>query len=95
MITSNPLWCELLKLYVCGPLKYNLLYLALQAFQTYDVDRNETITKGEFRRVLETFCFPMTTDQFCTIANKVAELVVYVCVCVFASMYIDEGMCIL
>lgn len=42
-----------------------------QAFQTYDVDQNDTVTKGEFRRVLESYCFPMNTDQFDTIVNKV------------------------
>ncbi|KAL8588470.1 hypothetical protein ACOMHN_054049 [Nucella lapillus] len=44
-----------------------------QAFQTYDVDQNETVTKGEFRRVLESYCFPMTTEQFDTIMNKVEK----------------------
>ncbi|XP_076466442.1 EF-hand calcium-binding domain-containing protein 6-like [Babylonia areolata] len=44
-----------------------------QAFQTYDVDQNETVTKGEFRRVLESYCFPMTSNQFDTIMNKVEK----------------------
>ncbi|KAK7503096.1 hypothetical protein BaRGS_00005722 [Batillaria attramentaria] len=44
-----------------------------QAFQTYDVDLNETVTKGEFRRVLESYCFPMTSDQFDTVMNKVEK----------------------
>ncbi|XP_070189620.1 EF-hand calcium-binding domain-containing protein 6-like [Littorina saxatilis] len=42
-----------------------------QAFQMYDVDQNETVTKGEFRRVLESYCFPMNTEQFNTVLNKV------------------------
>nr|KAG5711061.1 hypothetical protein BaRGS_013795 [Batillaria attramentaria] len=41
--------------------------------QTYDVDLNETVTKGEFRRVLESYCFPMTSDQFDTVMNKVEK----------------------
>ncbi|XP_066264767.1 EF-hand calcium-binding domain-containing protein 6-like isoform X4 [Branchiostoma lanceolatum] len=47
--------------------KFNDLKLA---FQTYDVDQSLSITKGEFRRVLETFCFPLTTDQFDAILAK-------------------------
>ncbi|KAI8489383.1 EF-hand calcium-binding domain-containing protein 6 [Branchiostoma belcheri] len=47
--------------------KFNDLKLA---FQTYDVDQSLNITKGEFRRVLETFCFPLTTDQFEAILAK-------------------------
>ena len=37
----------------------------------YDANRNSTVTKGEFRRVLEGFCFPMTTEQFHGVVNKV------------------------
>lgn len=44
-----------------------------QAFQTYDVEFNETVTKGEFRRVLESFCFPMNSDQFDAIISKVEK----------------------
>ena len=47
-----------------------------QAFQTYDVDQNETVTKGEFRRVLESYCLPLTSDQFEAIMNKVSFLFV-------------------
>ena len=42
-----------------------------QAFKMYDVDENETVTKGEFRRVLESFCLPLTTEQFDGVMAKV------------------------
>ncbi|XP_046566155.1 EF-hand calcium-binding domain-containing protein 6-like [Haliotis rubra] len=42
-----------------------------QAFQTYDVDQNLSITKGEFRRVLESFCFPLTSEQYEAVLVKV------------------------
>ncbi|XP_074648584.1 EF-hand calcium-binding domain-containing protein 6-like [Tubulanus polymorphus] len=42
-----------------------------QAFQNYDIDKNLSVTRGEFRRVLELYCFPMTTEQFSAIVAKV------------------------
>ncbi|XP_041351388.1 EF-hand calcium-binding domain-containing protein 6-like [Gigantopelta aegis] len=42
-----------------------------QAFQTYDVDQNQSVTKGEFRRILESFCFPMSSEQFQSLIAKV------------------------
>lgn len=44
-----------------------------QAFKMYDVDENETVTRGEFRRVLESYCMPLTTEQFDAIAAKVGS----------------------
>ncbi|XP_076811807.1 EF-hand calcium-binding domain-containing protein 6-like [Clavelina lepadiformis] len=35
-----------------------------QAFHVYDAERCTNVTKGEFRRVLENYCLPLTTDQF-------------------------------
>ncbi|XP_023929939.1 EF-hand calcium-binding domain-containing protein 6 [Lingula anatina] len=48
--------------------KYDALH---QAFQNYDIDQSLAVTKGEFRRVLESFCFPLTTEQFNGIIAKV------------------------
>ncbi|XP_033107844.1 EF-hand calcium-binding domain-containing protein 6-like isoform X2 [Anneissia japonica] len=42
-----------------------------QAFQNYDIDQSMTITRGELRRVLDTFCFPLTTEQFDSVMAKV------------------------
>uniref|UniRef100_A0A2C9KUP1 EF-hand domain-containing protein n=1 Tax=Biomphalaria glabrata TaxID=6526 RepID=A0A2C9KUP1_BIOGL len=42
-----------------------------QGFKLYDVDNNETVTKGEFRRVLEMYCMPLTADQFDSILAKI------------------------
>ena len=39
---------------------------------TYDIENNGGVTKGEFRRVLESFCFPLTTEQFDAVAAKVS-----------------------
>ncbi|XP_010214118.1 PREDICTED: EF-hand calcium-binding domain-containing protein 6, partial [Tinamus guttatus] len=35
-----------------------------KAFQTLDVGQTLTVTKGEFRRVIETFLFPLTQAEF-------------------------------
>ncbi|XP_078077318.1 EF-hand calcium-binding domain-containing protein 6 [Mustelus asterias] len=35
-----------------------------RAFYAYDVDRNLTVTKGEFRRVIEKFLLPLNAKQF-------------------------------
>ncbi|XP_067855889.1 EF-hand calcium-binding domain-containing protein 6 isoform X2 [Heptranchias perlo] len=35
-----------------------------RAFDAYDVDRNLTVTKGEFRRVIEKFLLPLNPKQF-------------------------------
>lgn len=45
----------------------------IQAFKTYDVDQTSSVTKGEFRRVLEAFCTPLTTDQFEAVLAKVSK----------------------
>ncbi|XP_053398276.1 EF-hand calcium-binding domain-containing protein 6-like [Mercenaria mercenaria] len=45
----------------------------IQAFKTYDVDQTSSVTKGEFRRVLEAFCSPLTTDQFEAVLAKVSK----------------------
>ncbi len=48
-----------------------------QAFQNYDVDQSQSITKGEFRRVIESYCFPLTTEQFEAILNKVSSIYLF------------------
>ncbi|KAH3735163.1 hypothetical protein DPMN_041624, partial [Dreissena polymorpha] len=45
----------------------------VKAFRTYDVDQTLSVTKGEFRRVLENFCTPLTTDQFEAVLAKVEK----------------------
>ncbi|KAK3098848.1 hypothetical protein FSP39_023679 [Pinctada imbricata] len=45
----------------------------MQAFMTYDVDNNQSVTKGEFRRVIESFCVPLTTEQFDAVVAKVEK----------------------
>ncbi|XP_077999888.1 EF-hand calcium-binding domain-containing protein 6-like isoform X2 [Glandiceps talaboti] len=42
-----------------------------QAFQNYDIDQSLSITKGELRRVLETFMLPFTAEQFDAVMAKV------------------------
>ena len=46
--------------------------VTFQAFQTYDASGNQSVTKGEFRRVLESFCLPLTSDQFQGVVKKVS-----------------------
>lgn len=48
--------------------KYQTL---IQAFQNYDTDQTLSVTKGEFHRVLEAFCFPLTKEQFEGVVHKV------------------------
>lgn len=43
----------------------------IQAFEAYDVGQTSSVTKGEFRRVIEAFCTPLTTDQFEAVLAKV------------------------
>lgn len=38
---------------------------------TYDVEHSLGVTKGEFRRVLESFCLPLTSEQFEAVVAKV------------------------
>ncbi|XP_063969764.1 EF-hand calcium-binding domain-containing protein 6-like isoform X1 [Lytechinus pictus] len=63
-----------------------------QACQNYDIDQSLTITKGELRRVLDTFCLPMTTDQFNSVMAKVPTntngTVNY---CMFLDRFINTG----
>lgn len=42
-----------------------------KAFQTLDIDQTLKVTKGEFRRVIETFIFPLTQEQFDAVLAKV------------------------
>nr|XP_039259918.1 EF-hand calcium-binding domain-containing protein 6-like [Styela clava] len=42
-----------------------------RAFQTYDTERTLTVTPGEFRRILEHHCLPLTTEQFNSLLIKV------------------------
>ncbi|XP_053243628.1 EF-hand calcium-binding domain-containing protein 6 [Podarcis raffonei] len=41
------------------------------AFQTVDVDQTLKVTKGEFRRVIETFILPLTQEQFDALLDKI------------------------
>ncbi|XP_026533446.1 EF-hand calcium-binding domain-containing protein 6 [Notechis scutatus] len=42
-----------------------------KAFQIIDIDQTLKITKGEFRRVIETFILPLTDEQFNVLLAKV------------------------
>ncbi|XP_050792351.1 EF-hand calcium-binding domain-containing protein 6 [Gopherus flavomarginatus] len=42
-----------------------------KAFQTIDIDHTLTVTKGEFRRVIETFLFPLTQAQFDSVLAQI------------------------
>ncbi|XP_077193928.1 EF-hand calcium-binding domain-containing protein 6 isoform X2 [Paroedura picta] len=42
-----------------------------QAFQTIDIDQTLKVTKGEFRRVIETFIFPLTQEQLDALLAKI------------------------
>lgn len=43
----------------------------LQGFRNYDINRLDAVSKGEFRRVLEAFALPLTSEQFESIVVKV------------------------
>ena len=49
---------------------------SVQSFQSYDVGKNLNVTRGEFRRVLEAYCLPLTTKQFDALVDKVRSLAV-------------------
>ena len=51
---------------------FTTVFFFFKAFKMYDIDENETVTKGEFRRVLESYCLPVTTEQFDGIIAKVS-----------------------
>ncbi|EMP33996.1 EF-hand calcium-binding domain-containing protein 6, partial [Chelonia mydas] len=42
-----------------------------KAFQTIDIDHTLTVTKGEFRRVIEIFLFPLTQAQFDSVLAQI------------------------
>lgn len=42
-----------------------------QAFQTFDAEKTNTVTQCEFKRALESFCIPLTEDQFDKLIKKV------------------------
>nr|XP_033808962.1 EF-hand calcium-binding domain-containing protein 6 isoform X2 [Geotrypetes seraphini] len=42
-----------------------------KAFQTFDLDHNFTVTKGEFQRVVENFLLPLTKAQFDSVLTKI------------------------
>ncbi|XP_062424890.1 EF-hand calcium-binding domain-containing protein 6 [Rhea pennata] len=46
-----------------------------KAFQTLDVGRTLTVTKGEFRRVIETFLFPLTQAEFDAMLAEVCYVI--------------------
>ena len=43
-----------------------------QAFKVYDAEKSTNVTKGEFRRVLDNYCLPLTTEQFNNVLSKVS-----------------------
>ena len=47
------------------------MLVTYQAFQTFDAEKTQTITQSEFRRALESFCIPVTDDQFEQLLRKV------------------------
>lgn len=46
-----------------------------QAFQTFDAEKTHTITQSEFKRTLESFCIPLTDDQFVQLLRKVKLMI--------------------
>uniref|UniRef100_A0ABM5GGZ5 EF-hand calcium-binding domain-containing protein 6 n=1 Tax=Pogona vitticeps TaxID=103695 RepID=A0ABM5GGZ5_9SAUR len=42
-----------------------------KAFQTLDIDQTLKVTKGEFKRVIETFILPLTQEQFHSLLAKI------------------------
>ncbi|XP_071791136.1 EF-hand calcium-binding domain-containing protein 6-like [Asterias amurensis] len=63
-----------------------------QACQNYDIDQSLTITKGELRRVLDTYCHPLTREQFDAVVAKVpanaSGTIVY---CNFLDRFASSG----
>ena len=53
------------------------IVFSTQAFVTYDRDNSASVTRGEFRRVLESFCMVFSSDQFENIMNKVPVMGLY------------------
>jgi Ca2+-binding EF-hand superfamily protein len=43
----------------------------MKAFQSYDDRQSMCVSKGQFRRVLEVHCLPLTNQQFDALLNKV------------------------
>lgn len=54
---------------------YYHYFFFCQAFQTFDAEKTHTITQSEFKRALESFCIPLTEDQFEQLLRKVKELI--------------------
>lgn len=52
-----------------------IIFFFCQAFQTFDAEKTHTITQSEFKRALESFCIPLTEDQFEQLLRKVKELI--------------------
>ena len=55
----------------------SVIPFTLQAFQTYDVEKTQSVTRGEFRRVLETYCLPLSSEQFEAVIAKVRWYIQY------------------
>lgn len=47
----------------------------IKAFQMLDVGQTLTVTKGEFRRVIETFLFHLTEAEFDTVLAEVCYVI--------------------
>ena len=50
---------------------YDHFFSIFQAFQTFDAEKTNTVTQSEFKRALESFCIPLTEDQFEKLIKKV------------------------
>lgn len=59
-----------------------------KAFQIIDIDQTLKITKGEFRRVIETFILPLTDEQFNVVLAKVRILMTaaHKCICIIIEV---------
>ncbi|PFX18293.1 EF-hand calcium-binding domain-containing protein 6 [Stylophora pistillata] len=42
-----------------------------QALQTFDAEKTHTVTQSEFKRALDSFCVPLTEDQFEQLIKKI------------------------
>lgn len=46
-------------------------FFIYKALQTFDAEKTHTITQSEFKRALDSFCVPLTEDQFEQLIKKV------------------------
>ena len=46
-------------------------FFIYKALQTFDAEKTHTVTQSEFKRALDSFCVPLTEDQFEQLIKKV------------------------